>query len=166
MGVPFSARFVLFACMCVCMCVFLFPDSILSSLQINSSRCFALLTSCFDVHGDMFKCKWCQKCEVIFFSRDCDGCSKNRPHEHQTQLSVTQPRLHKACISSTQRRCLLSEVTARPETPTPQLNDHLIWLVSFFHPPLFLYFSSLSLCLFVCLHWNKETYVPVQRDTH
>lgn len=39
-------RFVLCVCMCVCMCVFLFPDSVLSSLQKKLEMQHAALLFC------------------------------------------------------------------------------------------------------------------------
>lgn len=83
----------------------------------------------------------------LFFMRSqptlCDQTTWTPP-------SLAQPCLHKAYISSTQRQCLLSEVTARPWRLAPQLNDHPIWPVSFLHPPLF-FFSTSPLFLSVCL---------------
>ncbi len=154
------ALFCLHASVCVCVCVsfyFLIVFYLPCRLTWDVALLFApmLWSAWRHIQAQEMWKVW------SYFSWDCSRRSKNEPHEQQTPPSLAQPRLHKACISSTQRQCLLSEVTARPETPPPQLSDHLIWLVSFLHPPLFLYFSSLSLCLFVCLNWKKETYVPV-----
>lgn len=94
-----------------------------------------------------------------YFSWDCTRCC--RPHEQQTPPSPTQPCLHKAYISSTQRQCLLSEVTARPWTPAPQLNDHPIWPVSFLHP----HFSH-SLWLFVSVSFERKKHMFPSTGRH
>lgn len=144
-------RFVL--CVCVCVCVSLFPDSVLSSLQ-NNSRC-CLCSLCFEAHADRFKRH--EECEVLVFHSIAARRSKT------SKLQRVLPSLHLP-QSLYQLHTETSVCSVRWQ---PGLKHHS-WMITQYDlfPSLFFLPSLLSLCLSVCLHWEKETYVPVRGETH
>lgn len=117
----------------------------LSAAVFCARMCGSLFPACFFFPAEKHEMLLCSSKHIetswsvgevwSYFSWDCTR--RCRPHEQQTPPSPTQPGLHKACISSTQRPCLHSEVTAGPWTAASQLNDHPIWPVSFLHLPSF-----------------------------
>lgn len=138
-------------CFVFCACVFekkkkkkekvLFPERCISAAE-QLERYLR-----FESHARRSKCSRRARREAIFFfPREATTCSDTAP---------SLP-LHKARISSTQRPCLLSEVTAGPLTPTPQLSDHPTRPASFPSPPRLLFFFLLSFS--VCIERKKHMF--------
>lgn len=159
MGVPFPAPALFSVRACVCMCVFLFPDSVLSLLQYNLSCCFSSVASVLWSTW-RFKLKWREKCEIVFHKIAPGALRSDYMSGKMNQVLPSFP--YTKPISA-QHRDSVCSVRWQPGLR----HRHHSWMFNQYD--LFPSFIPHFFCtspLFPYLHWKKETYVPVQRETH
>lgn len=148
-------RFVL-CVVCVCVCLYFL---IVFCLHCRITSDGALLfCPC------ALKRKWCENCEVIFHEIAPGAL---RPDRMNSKLHRVLPSLASTKPVSAQHRDSVCSVRWQPGLK----HQRHSWMISQYDLfpsviPHFFSASPLFLTVCLCLHWKKETYVPVQRETH